>query len=157
MLQNILSHYLLIGTISSPFNLYYRLIYNGSYITLNGLDGGALRRMSGTTAINREGKEDILKGATPEGTTLEGVTLEGAIVQATLEAAAQAVIQVVTQATLSRVGRGCIEEAKIRILIQSQALYINFYKFYLIFPVILMVRLDLKNEAKTNLKYNFKA
>ena len=113
--------------------------------------------MSKTTTINKKSEEDILKRATPEGTTLEGVTLKGATAQATLEAAAQAVIQVVIQATLSRVRRGCIEEAKIKILIQSWALYINFYKFYLIFLVMLMVRLDLKNEAKTNLKYNFEA
>ena len=88
MLQNILSHYLPIGIISSPFNLYYGLIYNSSYITLNGLNSGALRHMSGTTTINREGEEDILRGATPEGTILKGVTLKGATAQATLEAAA---------------------------------------------------------------------
>jgi hypothetical protein len=70
-LQNILSHHLPTGTISSPFNLYYGLIYNGSYITLDGLDGGALRRMSGTTAVNGEGEEDTPEGATPEGTALE--------------------------------------------------------------------------------------
>ena len=91
-LQNILSHHLPTGTISSPFNLYYGLIYNSNYITLNGLDGGTLRRISKTTAINGEGEENILRRATPEGTTLEGVTPEGATVQATLEAAAQAAI-----------------------------------------------------------------
>ena len=81
MLQNILSYHLPIGTISSPFNLYYGLIYNGSYITLNGLDGGTLRRMSKTTAINREGEEDILRGAILEGIILEGVILKGVILE----------------------------------------------------------------------------
>ena len=104
MLQNILNHHLSIGTISSLFNLYYGLIYNSNYITLNGLDGGALRYMSGTTAINREGKEDILGEATPKGTTLERVILKGATVQAILKATAQAAIQVVIQAILSRIG-----------------------------------------------------
>ena len=87
MLQNILSHHLPTGTISSLFNLYYGLIYNSNYITLNGLDSDALRRISRTTAINREGEEDILRGATPEGTILKGVILKGATTQATLEAA----------------------------------------------------------------------
>ena len=49
----------------------HRLIYNGSYITLNGLNSDALRRMSGTTAVNREGEEDTLEGAILEGTALE--------------------------------------------------------------------------------------
>ena len=33
--------------------------------------------MSGTTAINGEGKEDMLEGATLEGAMLEGAILEG--------------------------------------------------------------------------------
>jgi hypothetical protein len=44
--------------------------------------------MSGTTAINREGKEDILKGAILKGITLKGVILKGATAQATLKAVA---------------------------------------------------------------------
>ena len=83
MLQNILSHHLPIGTISSPFNLYYRLIYNSSYITLNRLNSGALRRIFRTTAVNREGEEDTLKGAILEGAMLEGAILEGVILEGT--------------------------------------------------------------------------
>ena len=80
ILQHILSHHLFIGTISSPFNLYYGLIYNSSYITLNRLNGGVLRYISKTTAINKEGKEDILRGAILERTILKEVILKGATV-----------------------------------------------------------------------------